>query len=65
LKKLNTAPAETIAFEDSEAGFQAARAAGLTVYGIKHDFNKTHSFELCAGTITSFDECLTWDLFRK
>jgi HAD superfamily hydrolase (TIGR01509 family) len=63
LAKLRVEPSNAIAFEDSESGFQSARAAGLTVYGVKHLYNAGHSFDLCARTLTSFDECLNWEIF--
>jgi HAD superfamily hydrolase (TIGR01509 family) len=65
LAKLQRQPSNTIAFEDSESGFKAATAAGLPVYGVKHAYNEIHRFDLCRGTITSFDECLSWEIFRE
>jgi beta-phosphoglucomutase-like phosphatase (HAD superfamily) len=65
LAMLKTEPFETVAFEDSESGFLAAKAAGLTVYGVNHAYNELHSFDLCERTITSFDECITWEAFRR
>lgn len=53
LQKLNAQPETTIVFEDSESGFQAAHAASLKVYGIRHEFNEDHDFSLCAQV---FDE---------
>ncbi len=64
LEKLAVSNNEAIAFEDSESGFQAAQAAGLKVYGVRHSYNNLHDFSLCAGTIMSFEECLTQRLFN-
>lgn len=58
LKKLTVSASQAIAFEDSTSGFQAAHAAGLEVYGLKHAFNQNHDFSLCKKTITSFQEFL-------
>jgi len=62
LEKLGVASENTIVFEDSQSGFQAASAAGLTVYGIRHNYNELHDFQLCRGVLTSFEECLGWEL---
>ena len=53
LQKLQADPATTIVFEDSEPGFKAAHAAGLKVYGIRHEFNDDHDFSLCAHVFDS------------
>lgn len=65
LTLLKMLPLETIAFEDSESGFMAAATAGLSVYGVRHSYNEMHSFKLCAGTVSSFDECIAWEMFRE
>lgn len=63
LSKLKADPLKTIVFEDSESGFMAAKSAGLTVYGVRHIYNETHDFNICSKTISSFDECLVWEVF--
>lgn len=63
LQRLGIKNNAAIAFEDSNSGFSAATSAGINVYGVKHDFNEQHSFDLCQGTITSFDECMNWTIF--
>jgi len=65
LEKLQTKSNAAIAFEDSNAGFQAAISAGLDVYGVKHLFNQNHNFELCKKTITSFENCKNWEIFNN
>jgi HAD superfamily hydrolase (TIGR01509 family) len=56
LKKLEIESFEAVAFEDSETGFSSAYAAGIKVYGRRHDFNQTHNFSTCQKTFLSFDE---------
>ena len=63
LDNLQTKPSAAIAFEDSNAGFQAATSAGLDVFGVKHRFNQGHNFILCRKAITSFVECKDWKIF--
>lgn len=63
LTKLNASKNSTIVFEDTESGFLAATSAGLPVYGVKHSFNQNHNFASCTKTITSFEECLHWEIF--
>jgi HAD superfamily hydrolase (TIGR01509 family) len=65
LKRLGAAATSTIAFEDSESGFQAAARAGIGVYGVRHTFNVSHDFSLCKAVISTFDECLSWELFAE
>lgn len=64
LKKLGVDSRKTVVFEDSESGFKAAHAASLTVFGVRHSFNETHDFSLCARTLTEFRDCLTWEIFE-
>lgn len=62
IKKLNANLDFSFAFEDSESGFQAANKAGLKTYGVKHEYNGNHNFDMCLKTIGSFNECLNWKL---
>ncbi|MNJ96837.1 Phosphorylated carbohydrates phosphatase [compost metagenome] len=64
LDRLGSRASEAIAFEDSESGFQAAASAKLSVYGIRHEYNVHHSFQLCHRTIESFADYLEWDNFH-
>lgn len=61
---LNQSVADAVVFEDSESGFLSAHRAGLRVYGVKHPFNASHDFSLCAGIFKSFEECLEWEVFN-
>jgi HAD superfamily hydrolase (TIGR01509 family) len=63
LEKLGLDGDQAISFEDSQAGFKAARSAGIKVYGLRHEYNENHNFDLCEATIESFGECYDWDLF--
>lgn len=65
LKRLGIKNDDAIAFEDSNSGFAAATSAGISVYGVRHDFNEQHNFNFCQGTITSFDECMNWTIFNR
>jgi HAD superfamily hydrolase (TIGR01509 family) len=65
VEKLRTKVSTAIAFEDSNSGFQAASSAGLDVFGVKHSYNQNHNFELCKKTITSFEECKNWEIFKE
>jgi HAD superfamily hydrolase (TIGR01509 family) len=56
LEKLAVASRDSIAFEDSEPGVQAAIEAGLKVYGIRHSYNELHDFSRCAYTFSSFED---------
>lgn len=64
LDKFGLRSSEVIAFEDSESGFQAATSAKLLVYGIRHEYNAHHSFQLCHRVVDSFADYLKWDDFR-
>ena len=44
LERLHLSPAQCLAFEDSENGLQAARAAGLKTVITVNDFTRTHDF---------------------
>jgi len=63
LKRFGFHSSETIAFEDSESGFKAATAAGLKVFGIKHEYNERHDFSLCQDALESFDQCLDMEFY--
>lgn len=64
MDRLQVKSSNTIAFEDSDSGFQSARAAGLDVFGVKHSYNIGHDFHGTAKTISSFESCLEWTFFR-
>lgn len=65
LRKLNIRGEKAIAFEDSESGFAAARAAGVTVYGVKHNYNSAHDFSTCSEVFDSFESWRTWTFVTK
>jgi HAD superfamily hydrolase (TIGR01509 family) len=44
LEELGLHPGAAVAIEDSEAGIQAAKRAGVRVIGIRHELNKLHDF---------------------
>jgi HAD superfamily hydrolase (TIGR01509 family) len=63
LQKLQASPNETLIFEDSEAGFQAAREVGVPVIAVLHDYNQNHSFQNTLAQIHSISEAK--NVFQK
>lgn len=55
LKKLQLNANETLVFEDSEAGVQAALSAGCQCIAIRHDFNERHQFTGALQVLNSFE----------
>jgi HAD superfamily hydrolase (TIGR01509 family) len=56
LKELSLAPAQAVAFEDTESGLQAARGAGIATICIRHEYNQKHDFSGAALVCGSFVE---------
>lgn len=56
-QKLNVKPSECIVFEDSSAGFNAAKAAGMKCIAIKSAHNQ-NSRHLANETINDYDEAI-------
>jgi len=66
-KKLNTDPADCLAFEDTRSGITAAKAAGMEVIGVSTMFDKKTLLELgCVKSIDDFTELKsvlsTWEV---
>jgi HAD superfamily hydrolase (TIGR01509 family) len=45
-----------LAFEDSHAGLESARAAGLPVIALRHRYNAQQDFSAAAAVLTSFED---------
>ena len=56
-QKLKVKPQECLVFEDSQAGFHAAKAAGIKCIAIRNDLNKD-LLHLADGTIGSYDQAV-------
>jgi HAD superfamily hydrolase (TIGR01509 family) len=54
LNALSVAPARAVAFEDTEAGLQAARRAGLVVIAILHDLNSMQDLSAASAQLHDF-----------
>ncbi|MFS4461155.1 HAD family hydrolase [Bdellovibrio sp. HCB2-146] len=55
LQKLGITADEALVFEDSEAGVQAAKAAGCQCIAIRHNFNERHQFSHALKVLNSFE----------
>ena len=58
LEKLNLQIADTVVYEDSEAGIIACKKAGLKSFGIRHSYNQSHDFSSTINEYTSFEDDL-------
>jgi len=56
LQRLDLAPACAAALEDTEAGIQAAAAAGLRVIGLRHRLNSGHRFDAACSVLESLED---------
>lgn len=56
VNRLGVSPEQAIVFEDSEPGIQSASKAGITVFGLRHLYNRQHDFGLAKKEFTSFVE---------
>jgi HAD superfamily hydrolase (TIGR01509 family) len=56
-KKLNVKPQECVVFEDSYAGFQAARCAEIKCIAVKNEYNKD-ILHLADGAIENYDQAV-------
>jgi HAD superfamily hydrolase (TIGR01509 family) len=56
LQRLHLTPDRAIALEDTEAGIEAASAAGLRVIGLRHRLNSRHRFDAACSVIDSLED---------
>ena len=56
LEKLNISIADTVVYEDSEAGIIACQNAGLKSFGIRHAYNQSHDFSSAINEYASFED---------
>jgi HAD superfamily hydrolase (TIGR01509 family) len=56
MEQLGLLPHECIAFEDTEAGLEAATGANITCYAIPHTLSKGQNFSKATAVFESFDE---------
>lgn len=59
LDKLNIEAKNTLVFEDSSAGIEAANLAGCDVIVIRHEFNINNDMSEAKACLSSFEELLT------
>jgi beta-phosphoglucomutase len=66
LERLNLAPEEAIAFEDSPSGMRAAKGAGLFSFGVLTGLSAEEMREIGAdATIDTFHDPALWDVLER
>lgn len=59
-EKMGLSPGECVAFEDTEYGAQAAKAAGMTCVTIPNEYSAKQDFSIADAKVKSLKEAIEW-----